>query len=237
MNVALLTAAGRGTRMDCEIPKQFIHVFDKPIIMYTMEVFEKHPRIDAILVVGLADWKEVLAAYAKQAHISKYRWFVEGGQSGQESIFNGLKELEKHMTHDDIVVIHDGNRPMVTCEMITNCLVTQEKFSDAVAAIPCVEATFKSDDGLSSDEMVPRETLYRTQTPHAYTLGKLLWAHEQAKKQGIASTAASCSLMCALGQTTHFYPGSETNLKITTQADLAIFKALLWAEGRNNVQR
>ncbi|MDO4547830.1 MAG: IspD/TarI family cytidylyltransferase [Clostridia bacterium] len=235
MTAALLTAAGRGTRMDCEIPKQFIHVNDKPIIMYTMEAFEKHPRIDAIIVVGLPDWKEVLDAYAHQSSISKYRWFVEGGSTGQESIYKGLMELKKHMSGDDVVVIHDGNRPMVTCEMITNCLITQEKYGDAVAAIPCVEASFRSDDGLVSNEIVPRETLYRTQTPHAYTLDKLLWAHDKARERGVVSTAASCSLMCLLGETCHFYPGSETNLKITTQADLAIFKALLWAEGKNHV--
>ena len=227
MNVALLTAAGRGTRMHNEVPKQFIHIHEKPIILYTMEAFERHPQIDGILVVGLPDWEAVLWAYARQLNIQKFKWFVEGGATGQASIKNGLLRLKEELSGDDVVLVHDGNRPMVSQELITECLATQRKYGDAVACIPCVEAVFQSADGLASTVSIPRETLYRTQTPHAYPLKKLLWAHEQAEKRGIESTAASCVLMSKLGETVHFCPGSETNLKITTQEDIDIFKALL----------
>lgn len=227
MNVALLTAAGRGTRMHNEVPKQFIHIHEKPIILYTMEAFERHPQIDGILVVGLPDWEAVLWAYARQLNIQKFKWFVEGGATGQASIKNGLLRLKEELSGDDVVLVHDGNRPMVSQELISACLSTQRTFGDAVAAIPCVEAVFQSADGLASTVSIPRETLYRTQTPHAYPLKKLLWAHEQAEKRGIESTAASCVLMSKLGETVHFCPGSETNLKITTQEDIDIFKALL----------
>lgn len=228
MVVALLTAAGMGTRMGQDIPKQFMHVENKPIIIHTMEAFQQHPGVDAIMVVTLPSWMDVLKAYAKQFNITKLRWVVAGGDSGQESIHNGLIALKEELSDDDTVMIHDGNRCLVSGEIISNSLATFKKKGSAVAAIPCVEAVFRSeDDGLSSTISIPREQLFRTQTPHTYTLGKLLWAHEEAKKQGIANTAASCTLMQQLGETVYFSKGSEENLKITTLDDLVMFKALL----------
>lgn len=228
MVVALLTAAGTGTRMGQDIPKQFMHVENKPIIIHTMEAFQKHPSVDAIIVVTLPAWIDVLKAYARQFNITKLRWVVAGGQSGQESICNGLNTLRAELDEDTIVMVHDGNRCMVSSEIISDSLATFKQHGSAVAAIPCVEAVFKSaDDGLSSTISIPREQLFRTQTPHTYTLGKLLWAHEEARRRGIADTAASCTLMQQLGEVVYFSRGSEENLKITTVDDMMIFKALL----------
>ena len=228
MTVALLTAAGSGTRMGQDIPKQFMHVENKPIIIHTMEAFQNHPSIDAIIVVTIPSWIDVVKAYAKQFNIDKLRWVVPGGETGQESILNGLKTLEAELTPDDIVMIHDGNRCMVSSEIISDSLAKFKKYGSAVAAIPCVEAVFRSDNnGVSSTISIPREQLFRTQTPHTYTLGKLLWAHDDAAKKGIKETAASCTLMQQLGETVYFSKGSEENIKITTVDDLMIFKALL----------
>lgn len=228
MVVALLTAAGTGTRMGQDIPKQFMHVENKPIIIHTMEAFQKHPSVDAIIVVTLPAWIDVLKAYARQFNITKLRWVVSGGQSGQESIYNGLNTLKAELDEETIVMVHDGNRCMVSGEIISDSLATFKQHGSAVAAIPCVEAVFRSeDDGHSSTISIPREQLFRTQTPHTYTLGKLLWAHEEAKKRGITSTAASCTLMQQLGEVVYFSKGSEENLKITTVEDMMIFKALL----------
>ncbi len=234
MNVALLTAAGTGTRMGQDIPKQFIHVDNKPIIIHTMDAFQNHPSIDAIIVITLPSWIEVVKAYAKQFNITKLQWVVEGGETGQESIKKGLNELKNHISMDDVVLVHDGNRPMISSEIISNSLATFSKYQSAVAAIPCVEAVFRSDDdGVSSTVSIPREQLFRTQTPHTYTLGKLLWAHEEAEKQGITSTAASCNLMQLLGERVYFSKGSEENIKITTTDDLRIFEALLHTKKEN----
>lgn len=228
MVVALLTAAGTGTRMGQDIPKQFMHVQNKPLIIHTMEAFQKHPNVDAIMVVTLPAWEAVLQAYARQFNISKLRWVVPGGATGQESIYNGLQALSKEIEKEDTVMVHDGNRCLVSSEIISNSLATFHAHGSAVAAIPCVEAVFRSeDDGLSSTVSIPREKLFRTQTPHTYTLGKLLWAHEEAKKREIINTAASCTLMQQLGETVYFSKGSETNLKITTVDDMLIFEALL----------
>ncbi len=228
MTVALLTAAGMGARMGQSVPKQFIHVNEKPIIIYTMEAFQKHPNIDSIIVVTLPAWIEVLEAYARQFNITKLKWIVAGGETGQESIYKGLLTLKKELKSDDLVMIHDGNRCMVSDEIISNSIATFHTYGSAVAAIPCVEAVFRSDDnGISSDISIPREQLYRTQTPHTYTLEKLLWAHEEANKRGITNSVATCTLMQTLGEKIYFSKGSEENLKITTMDDLAIFEALL----------
>ena len=227
MTYALLTAAGIGSRMKQDIPKQFMHVENKPIIIYTLEAFQNHPSIDGIVVVTLESWMDVLQAYAKQFNITKLKWIVPGGETGQESICNGLNKLREVANEDDVVMIHDGNRCMVSSEIISNSLATFKKYGDAVAAIPCVEAVFRSEDGLCSNVAIPREQLWRTQTPHTYTLKKILWAHDEAKKRNITNTAASCSLMQQLGETVHFSKGSEENLKITTVEDITIFKALL----------
>lgn len=234
MVVALLTAAGIGSRMKQDIPKQFMHVDNKPIIVHTMEAFQNHPSVDAIMVVTLPSWIDVLRAYASQFNITKLKWVISGGNTGQESIRNGLLALAKELDENEVVMIHDGNRCMVSSEIISDSLATFKHNGSAVAAIPCVEAVFKSSDqGHSSIISIPREQLFRTQTPHTYTLGKLLWAHGEAEKKGIVNTAASCTLMQELGEVVYFSKGSEENLKITTVDDLMIFKALLHTKKDN----
>lgn len=228
MVIALLTAAGTSTRMGQDIPKQYLHVDNKPLIIHTMEAFQRHPSIDAIMVVTLPAWTVVLQAYANQFNVSKLQWVVPGGATGQESIHNGLIALQKECSPDDIVMIHDGNRCFVSSEIISNSLAVYYAHGSAVASIPCVEAVFRSNDnGTSSNVSIPREQLFRTQTPHTYSLGKLLWAHEEAEKRNISNTAASCTLMQSLGETVYFSKGSEMNLKITTVDDMLIFRALL----------
>lgn len=228
MNIALLTAAGNASRMHQDIPKQFIHVDNKPLIIYTMEAFQNHPSIDAMIVVTIDAWIEVVRAYANQFNISKLKWVVPGGATGQESIRNGLNKLKEELPAEDItVIVHDGNRPLVTSEIISDNLAVFKKYGSAAAAIPCTEVVFESDDGRSSCISVDREKLFRTQTPHAYPLDELLEAHLEAEKRQIKGTAASCSLMKELGRMTYFSKGSEENIKITTLDDLKIFKALL----------
>lgn len=228
MTVALLTAAGVGSRMGQDIPKQFMHIDNKPLIIHTMLAFQNHPAVDAIAVVTLPEWKAVLRVYAKQFNITKLRWVADGGATGQESIYNGLKMLECDLCGEDIVMIHDGNRCLVSPDIISDSIAVFHTYGSAVAAVPCVEAVFRSEDnGMSSEISVPREQLFRTQTPHTYTLRKLLWAHEKARANGITNTAATCVLMWALGEKVYFSKGSEKNLKITTVDDIEIFEALL----------
>jgi len=227
VNIALLTAAGIGSRMNLDIPKQFMHIKGKPVIIHTMEAFQRHPQIDAIIVVTLENWKENVQAYAREYGITKLKWITVGGETGQESIKKGIEELAKHCKPTDVVMVHDGNRPFVSEEIISDSLATYRRYGGAVAAMPCVEAIFRSDDGILSEESIPREQLYRTQTPHTYALEKMMWAHGQADKNGIENTTATCVLMQRLGEKIYFSRGSEKNIKLTTQDDLEIFLAMM----------
>ena len=235
--IALLTAAGVGSRTHQDIPKQFLHINNKPLIIYTMEAFQKHPSVDEIIVVCLDGWHDVLKAYAKQFNITKLKYVVSGGNNGQESIYNGLAELEKYCDKDDLVIVHDGNRALVSQEIITDGIVKCQQFGGSIAAIPCVEAIFKSKDSIKSNIHIPREELFRTQTPHTYPLGKLLWAHSEAKKRNITNTTATCSLMNELGEKIYFSKGSDKNLKVTTIDDIEIFNALLNSELDSTIKR
>lgn len=227
MNIALITAAGSGQRMHQDIPKQFINVYDKPVIIYTLEAFQNHPDIDAIIVASLEGWHEILKAYAKQFNITKLKWVVSGGKTGQDSIRNCLLELEKSCSGDDTVLIHDGNRAMVSPEIISDCIAKCEAYGSAIAAVPCTEAILRTCDRVTSRESVPRQDLMKTQTPHGFRLSKLLWAHNQAKERGISNSVATCTLMIELGEDVFFSAGSEKNIKLTTTDDIEIFKALL----------
>ena len=225
--IALLTAAGSGTRMGQDIPKQFLTINERPVIIYTLEAFQKHPGIDAIIVVCKEGWINVLEAYAKQFNITKLKHIVIGGENGQDSIRNGLFELEKHYDKNDIVLIHDGNRPMISDDIISDCInVTIEK-GCAIAAIPCTEAILETDNGIESETSYPREKLRRTQTPHGFRLGDICDLHRRALDAGITNSTAACTMMVELGEKVFFSAGSEKNLKLTTVDDIDIFKALL----------
>lgn len=230
MTVAILTAAGLGTRMGQEVPKQFLNIYDKPIIVYTMERFQKNQEIDGIVVVTLPNWMEFVTTYARQFGISKLVAVVPGGETGQESIKNGIDAIAEHFPRDTTVMIHDGNRTMVDDAIISDSLRVYREHGSAVAVIPCTEVVFKGESASESTEEIPREFLWRTQTPHTYPLEKLQWALSEAKQRGMTGMAAMCQLMCRLGQKTYYSKGSEKNLKLTTLDDIDIFKALLKAE-------
>lgn len=229
MNYGLIIAGGSGKRMGQDIPKQFLTVNEKPVIIYTLEAFEQHPQIDQIAVVCLEGWDQVLWAYARQFNISKLRYVVPGGENGQDSIRNGIMELERHGQADDIVLIHDAIRPMVSAEIISDCLrVTREK-GCAITTIPCAEAMLTTDDACSSTGSYPRDQLKRTQTPQGFLLGDICDLHRRALERGITSSVASCTLKIEMGEQVWFSAGSEKNIKLTTVEDIDIFKALLMA--------
>lgn len=229
-NIALLTAGGTGERMHQNIPKQFLTINDRPVIIYTLEAFQKHPEIDAIAVACLKGWEQILEAYAKQFNITKLKHIVPGGENGQASIRNGVFELEKNYKEDDIVLIHDGNRPMVSADIISDCIVTTRRYGCAISAIPCVEPLMKTEDEKLATDYYPRDGLKRTHTPHGFLLGKICDIHRRALKLGITNAVASHVLLYELGEKVYFSSGSEKNIKITTIDDIEIFKALLTAK-------
>ena len=229
-NIALLIAGGSGNRMGQSIPKQFLTVNERPVIVYTLEAFQKHPEIDSIAVVCIDGWQAVLQAYANQFNITKLEHIIPGGKNGQDSIRNGVYELEKHFNSDDIVLIHDAIRPMVSEDIISDCIrVTREK-GNAITIIPCAEAMMQTEDGMVSVGSYPRDRLKRTQTPQGFKIGDICDLHRRALERGITNSVASCTLMIEMGEQVHFSIGSEKNIKLTTVEDIDIFKALLMAK-------
>ena len=158
MNVAVIIAGGSGQRMGQDIPKQFLNVFDKPILIYTLEGFQKHPQIDLIEVVCIDGWHEVVWAYAKQFNISKLKWVVSGGASVQESIRNGVYNLEATCGEDDIVIVHDGIRPLVDETVLSDVIIKCRQYGNAVTSLPYNEQIFVADDEISTMKYIPRDT-------------------------------------------------------------------------------
>lgn len=230
VNIGLLIAGGTGNRMHQDIPKQFITVNERPVIVYTLEAFEKHPEIDAIAVVCIEGWEQVLWAYAKQFNITKLQYIVAGGKNGQDSIRNGVYELEKHFDKDDIVLIHDAIRPMVSAEIISDNIRVAREYGNAITVIPCAEAMMQTEDGMVSVGSYPRDRLKRTQTPQAFKIGDICDLHRRALEAGITNSVASCTLKIEMGEQVYFSAGSEKNIKLTTVEDIDIFKALLAAK-------
>ena len=230
MNIAMIIAGGTGSRMQQDIPKQFLTVNEKPVIIYTLEVFQKHPAIDEIIVVCIEGWEQILWAYIKQFNITKAVTVTAGGDCGQASIYRGLLALEKEHEPNDIVLIHDAIRPMVSEEIVSDCINKTMEHGNAIAAIPCAEAMLVTDNQTSSGRIFDRENLKRTQTPQGFQLGHLLEIHRKAIEKGTTNSVASCTLMIEMGEPVYFSKGSEKNLKLTTVEDIDIFKALLLAK-------
>ena len=206
MNYALIIAGGSGNRMGQDIPKQFMHVDNCPIIIHTLLAFQRHPDIDGIAVVCLDGWQTVLQSYANQ--------FSDAG-----------------IDDEDLVLVHDAVRPLLSQDIISSNIAICKKYGYAITGIKCREAILESEDGFSTTTSIPRDKLIRTQTPQTFRLHNLIAAHEEAKEKGITNSVASCTLMAELGgREMHIVPGSEKNIKVTTIEDLEILKALMHVE-------
>ena len=235
MNIAIVIAGGSGSRMGQDIPKQFIHVYDKPVLIYTLEGFQKHPQIDAIELVCIDGWHDVVRAYARQFNITKLKWIVSGGKTGQESIRNGVFYLEGKCEPDDTIIIHDGIRPLIDESVLSDVIVKCKRYGNAVASLPYNEQIFVADDEISTTRFIPRETLRRVSTPQAYRFALLDEKYHEAfeKKIGIYGSHYANTMMVELGVRLFFAAGSDKNIKLTTKDDLELFKAYLKSDKDN----
>lgn len=234
MNIAIIIAGGFGSRMGQDLPKQFINVYDKPVLLYTLESFQKHPQIDVIELVCIDGWHDIVWAYAKQFNITKLKWIVSGGESGQESIRNGVFGLEGKVNPADTIIIHDGIRPLVEPSVLSDVISKCSQYGNAVTSMPYNEQIFvvDKDDETTTTEYVPRETLRRVSTPQAYRFDLLDSKYHEAfeKKIGIYGSHYTNTMMVELGVRLHFAAGSDKNIKLTTKDDLEMFKAYLKAD-------
>ncbi|OJG82372.1 2-C-methyl-D-erythritol 4-phosphate cytidylyltransferase [Enterococcus pallens] len=215
--------------MGQDIPKQFITVEGKPIIIYTLESFEHHPLVDQILVVCKSGWEETLWGYIREFDLKKIRWIIEGGSKGQESINNGVQFLKQHADEDDTIIIHDGIRPLVDEIVLSDVIVKSKKFGNAVTSLPYNEQIFVKDTEETTKQYIDRNTLRRVSTPQAYQFGKLAWAYDKAVSEniGMSDSSYTNTMMVELGETLYFAAGSDKNIKLTTTDDLELFKAYL----------
>lgn len=237
MTIAVIIAGGSGQRMGQDIPKQFINVYDKPVLIYTLESFQKHPLVDAIEVVCIDGWENVVWAYAKQFSIDKLKWITKGGNTGQESIRNGVYNLEDKCSDDDVIIIHDGIRPLVEPSVLTDVINKAQKYGNAVTSMPYNEQIFviNRDDETTTNQYIPRETLRRVATPQAYRFDLLDSKYHEAFEKGIGIYGShyTNTMMVELGVTLYFAAGSDKNIKLTTKDDLDLFKGYL-AKGNDN---
>lgn len=229
-NIALVVSEGVVVKENQDIPRQFLNIYDKPVVIYALEAFQKHPEIDVIAAVCIAGWEQILWSYAKQFNITKLQHVIPGGENGQDSVRNGVFELERYYDEDDVVLIHDAVRPLVSEEIISDNIRVAREFGNATAVIPCAEAMMQTEDGVASTGSYPRDRLKRTQTPQAFHLGDICELHRRALREGITNSVASCTLKIELGEQVFFSAGSEKNIKLTTLEDIDIFKALLAAK-------
>lgn len=234
INIGLIIAGGVGARMNAKIPKQFMNVNGKEVIFYTLEAFQKNRDIDAIVVVCIKGWEDMLLRGAKEYGITKMldqpdNGVVAGGDTGMHSLRNGMLYLKEHYHKDSIVVIHDAVRPLISQDIITANVASTKQYGTAVTTVPATEALLQIADDTpdASSVVVDRKYIMRTQTPQSLRLEKFIWAHEEAIRRDIKDTVATCTLLIELGESVHLILGEGTNFKITTQEDIDLMKAYL----------
>jgi len=231
MNIAVIFAGGTGQRMNSNgIPKQFLKVYGKPIIAWTIEKFQNNPNIDAIIVVMLASSIELMKKCQKKYNLAKISAIVAGGDTGQQSIFNGLQKAQELYGADNVVLIHDGVRPFVTDELLDNCIQSTQEFGSAISVAPAIETIVKLNAQKCISDIVDRSVCYHAKAPQCFKLGEIVNAHLQAQKDNNYSFIDSASLMSFYGTKLHSVLCSSENIKITTPKDFYTMKALLEAE-------
>lgn len=229
MNYAIVIAGGSGLRMKSDLPKQFIKVKDKPILVYTLESFQNSEYIDCIEVVCIGGWEKEVESYIKNYNLSKVKYIIKAGQTVQESIRNGVLYLEDKCNNDDIVIVHDGIRPIVDNYVIKDVIDKCKQYGNAVTSLPYNEQIFLKNDDISTTQYIPRDTLRRVSTPQAYRFDLLDEKYHEAfeKKIGIYGSSYTNTMMIDLDVKLYFAEGSDRNIKLTTPDDLEIFEAML----------
>lgn len=232
MNIAIIFAGGLGQRLnngENSTPKQFLKINDKPIIIRTLELFQTHKDIDKIYISILPDYYEYMQELVKYYYITKTAGIVNGGKTGQESIYNALKLAQKENPQDSIVLIHDGVRPNITEEVITKNIECTKKNGNAITCTSCFETILISENGINPEHVPYRKDTYAAQAPQTFHLGEVIEAHEITRKTNPNYTdiVDTCTLYKTLNKKTFMVKGNRGNIKITTIEDLYILRALI----------
>lgn len=236
MNTALIFAGGTGTRMHTKgRPKQFLEVHNKPIIIHTIEMFDRHPQIDSIAVVCIESWIDYLKEQLERFGIKKVRWIVPGGSTSQESTRNGLNAIAQDQDpRDTIVLIHDGVRPLITEQLITDNIACVHEHGNAITVAPAIETIITVDANDNVCDAIDRSSCRLARAPQSFILADIIEMHEEARKENYDKMIDSASLMIHFGKTLYTVEGPAENIKITTPSDFYVFRAIL--EARENLQ-
>jgi 2-C-methyl-D-erythritol 4-phosphate cytidylyltransferase len=219
VNIALLFAGGIGTRMNSRaLPKQFLEIHGKPIIIHTLEHFEAHPDIDSIAIAILPEYRQHLMKLLKRYEIEKVRWVVDGGKTGQESRHNALKTVAADCPEDAIVLIHDGVRPLIDAKLISANIETVREHGSAITCTKFNETVVSSEHD-HIDDVIPRDHIYAAQAPQSFRLGQILSLYDRAVAEDEHDSIDSCSLMHRYGEKIYRVVGPRSNIKITTAED------------------
>lgn len=229
MNIAMILAAGSGTRMgNTSTPKQFLPIYNKPLIVHTIEAFEMNDEVDSIIVVTNDTYIDQVKVWCKQFDLAKVKYVVAGGDSRQKSVYNGLIKLKEVGTKDDdIILIHDSARPLISQKIIHDNIETCKKFGAVDTVIPSADTIIRSLEGESIHEIQKRSELYCGQTPQTFSFSIIKNAHDLALSKNDTDTTDDCKLVLKAGVKVHLALGSKMNFKITTFDDLMMLKALL----------
>jgi 2-C-methyl-D-erythritol 4-phosphate cytidylyltransferase len=235
MNIAVIFAGGRGDRLNQHSrPKQFFEFRGKPIVVYTIEVFQHIQEVDAIVVACLEDWIPYLRRQVKKYDLSKVVDIVPGGRKGQDSIYNGLVSAKQHFPEDSVVLIHDGVRPLAMEKTIIECIEVAKEKGNSIVCVPAMETiVMKKADG--SLEVPDRDSVLMVRAPQCFVLKDVLEAHQKALAEGRHDFVDTCSMMNHYGYELHTIMGTSENIKITTPADYFMFKAIIEAREESAV--
>jgi 2-C-methyl-D-erythritol 4-phosphate cytidylyltransferase len=228
MNIAVIFAGGSGKRMNTVgRPKQFLELHGKPIIIYTLELFDNHPMIDGIVVVCIKEWIDYLKKMLKKFEITKVVEIVPGGTTGQDSIYNGLKVASMHYDSNSVVLIHDGVRPLIVEQTITDNINKVCETGNCITCVPATETFVVKQVGTDSLNIPDRSMSLVARAPQSFILGDILSAHEQARAAGKHDYIDSCTMMSHYGHTMNTIIGPMENIKITTPTDFFVFRAMV----------
>jgi 2-C-methyl-D-erythritol 4-phosphate cytidylyltransferase len=227
MNTAVILAGGVGSRMGVDRPKQYLVVENKPIIVYCLEIFEKHNNIDKIVIVVSDELKDYVIENVEKYNISKVCGYAPAGRTRQHSIYNGLKSTEENASDTDVVIVHDAARPLVSDKIIDDCITGATEDDGAMPVISVKDTIYQSKDGKSIDKLLKRSELFAGQAPESFDFKKYLDIHNSVSDDEIAATAGSSEIAYRHGMKVRLVEGSERNFKITTIEDLETFETIV----------
>lgn len=235
-NIAVIFAGGTGQRMNTRTkPKQFLELHGKPILVYTLEVFQKCQGINEIVLVMLEEWIPFSWELIEKYRLGKVKAVVPGGLTGQESIFNGIRKVKEIEQGNCGVLIHDGVRPIIDVETIEKCIRSLEKYGNAITVSPAIETVALIGDEESVGRILPRKSCLMAKAPQCFMVDDIYNAHIRAQKESKNDFIDSASMMQYYGYKLHTIEGKSENLKITTPGDFYIFRAIVDAQENSQI--